>query len=250
MLRFVILIVNLRVSFEVACRAASATIHPTASRYVKTAVADARVGAVLRDFRNTPIPRPPAATHDRAMRGNSLLAVAIVAFGATWVAAGIVTSKAISAAAHSLDIRVLLAGRDLALPVRADGAAQLQRRSGAIEIPAPQGSAVVATDSGRIARVERTPDAGVTVYQADGSNDVLYMYAHLYGLVDGVREGSIVKRGEVIGYLGAGHAGTAEPRLRFAILRFPQDKYWDNATVIDPLPYFVKSNGAPTLASR
>jgi murein DD-endopeptidase MepM/ murein hydrolase activator NlpD len=67
--------------------------------------------------------------------------------------------------------------------------------------------------------------------------------------VDGVREGSIVKRGEVIGYLGAGPATSLEPRLRFAILRFPQDKYWESATAIDPLPYFVKSRARPTLAA-
>ena len=183
------------------------------------------------------------------MKANGLLALAVVAFAATWVAAGVVTSKTISSLAHGLDASVLLAGRGLTMPVQAEDVGQLETRAGALEIPAPRGSAVVAADSGRIARVERTP-AGVTVYQADGRNDVLYMYAHLYGLVDSVREGTIVKRGDVIGYLGAGRGDAGGPHLRFAILRFPQDKYWESATAIDPLPYFVKSKGTPTLASR
>ena len=181
------------------------------------------------------------------MTGNRIWAVAIVAFALAWVLAGIVTSKAIATLAGDLDVEVRLAGRDLALPIAA-GRPVANRESYALEIPAARGTAVVATDNGRVLRLAATPGRGVTLYQTDTGNDVIYAYAHLERIADGLREGSTIKRGDVIGYVGAHDKSVLGPRLHFEILRLPRDKQWANATAIDPAPFFMKAKASPTLA--
>lgn len=179
---------------------------------------------------------------------NLVRTVAIVAFALAWVAAGIVTSRVIATFSRNLDAEVLLAGRDLVMPIESGRPAALRSATNALEIPAPRGTAVVATDNGRVTGVA-TSAGTVTVYQADTGNDVVYAYAHLGRLADGVREGSAVKRGDVIGYVGAADASVLGPHLRFEILRLPHDKQWMNATAIDPLPYYVKSKATAFAAA-
>jgi len=184
------------------------------------------------------------------MEGNRIWAFAFVALALVWVAAGVLTSQAIATLAGGLDVEVRLAGRDLLLPVPGgrprrvvDGAT-----SGAVEIPAPRGTPVVATDNGRIIAIASATGGGVTLYQADSANDIVYAYAHLERSAQGLREGSTVKRGETIGYVGTDGASVLGPHLRFAILRLAKDKQWANATSIDALPYYVKAKASPTLA--
>ena len=182
------------------------------------------------------------------MTGNRIWTVAIVAFALAWVVGGIVTSKAIATFAGDLDLEVRLAGRDLALPIAAGRPVARYDRF-AIEIPAPHGTAVVATDNGRVLRFTTTPGRGVTLYQTDPGNDVVYSYAHLERIADGLREGSTLKRGDVIGFVGTLDASVLGPRLHFEILRLPRDKQWANATAIDPAPFFIKTKASPTLAA-
>jgi murein DD-endopeptidase MepM/ murein hydrolase activator NlpD len=178
-----------------------------------------------------------------------LWTVAIVAFAVAWVAAGIVTSRAIATFAGGLDAEVLLAGRDLALPIAAGRPTPLRGAANALAIAAPRGTAVVATDSGRVMRFVKGAEGGVTVYQADSGNDVVYTYAHLERIADGLREGAAVKRGDVIGYVGGEQASVLGPHLRFEILRMPQDKQWTNATAINPLPYYIKAKAPTAIAA-
>jgi len=184
------------------------------------------------------------------MNTNRIWALALLAFALVWIAAGVLMSRAIDTLAGDLDVEVRLAGRNLLLPVPGgrprrvvDGAT-----GAAVEITAPRGTPVVATDNGRIVAIARTA-GGFTGYQADSKNEIVYAYAHLERAVDGLREGSEVKRGVPIGYVGAEDASVLGPYVRFAILRLPKDKQWANATSIDALPYYVKAKTPALVAT-
>jgi murein DD-endopeptidase MepM/ murein hydrolase activator NlpD len=87
----------------------------------------------------------------------------------------------------------------------------------AIDIAAPTGTPILAVTDGVIARKHWNALGGRTLYlrSADGRFD--YYYAHLDGYADGVEAGTLVRRGDVIGTVGA--TGNAQgPHLHFQVL--------------------------------
>ena len=83
---------------------------------------------------------------------------------------------------------------------------------------------------------------GLTIYQTEAANEVTYYYAHLDRYAAGLREGNLLKRGDVIGYVGStGNASANAPHLHFAILRLPPGKEWWKGTAINPFPFFTRS---------
>jgi murein DD-endopeptidase MepM/ murein hydrolase activator NlpD len=107
----------------------------------------------------------------------------------------------------------------------------------ALDIPAPRGTPVIAVDDGRIAKLFRSIPGGLTIYHFDPGEKFAYYYAHLDGYAAGVAEGSQVKRGEVIGYVGStGNASSANPHLHFAIFELGPEKRWGKGTAINPYP--------------
>ena len=126
----------------------------------------------------------------------------------------------------------------LLLPVAGVNANQLfdtfsQKRDGgraheALDIPAPRGTPVVAVDDGRVVKLFNSKPGGLTVYQFDPSENFAYYYAHLDGYAPGLAEGRVLKRGELVGYVGStGNASPAAPHLHFAIFVLgPQKRRW------------------------
>lgn len=116
------------------------------------------------------------------------------------------------------------------------------RRSGgrshsAIDIRAERGTPVVAAVDGTIRKLYRSKAGGVTIYQYDARQQWVYYYAHLDRYAEGLKEGAVVKRGELIGYVGdTGNAVAAGPHLHFSIERLPPTlEYWKGSPV-DPYP--------------
>ena len=110
----------------------------------------------------------------------------------------------------------------------------------AIDIMAPTGTPVRAVDDGRVAKLFLSDAGGITIYQFDAAERYAYYYAHLDRYADGLEEGDAVKRGEVIGYVGAtGNANPAAPHLHFAIMALGPDKRWWEGTAINPYPILV-----------
>ena len=108
------------------------------------------------------------------------------------------------------------------LPEREDADNKPEHR--AIDIMAPWGTPVLAADDGHVTKVSSNRGGGLAVYQADASGRFLYYYAHLAGYAEGLHDGQPVRRGEVIGYVGAtGNAPDHAPHLHFAV------QYTDNA---------------------
>jgi peptidoglycan LD-endopeptidase LytH len=138
-----------------------------------------------------------------------------------------------------------LLGRGLLVPVTGIKAASLhstyeEERSGrrkheALDILAPRGTPVLATDDGRIAKLFTSARGGLTIYQFDPSERYCYYYAHLDSYASDLNEGEHVTRGETIGYVGTtGNAPPGTPHLHFAIFRLGADKRWWDGTALDP----------------
>jgi murein DD-endopeptidase MepM/ murein hydrolase activator NlpD len=122
--------------------------------------------------------------------------------------------------------------RDTFKEARSEG-----RVHNAIDIPAPRGTPVLAVSDGRIIKLFKSVPGGTTIYQLDPDNKKVYYYAHLDRYADGLAEGHIARRGEVIAYVGdTGNAGAGNYHLHFSILLVSDPKrYWDG-TNINPYP--------------
>ncbi|HSD15691.1 MAG TPA: M23 family metallopeptidase [Thermomonas sp.] len=135
----------------------------------------------------------------------------------------------------------------LLIPVQGITAAQLQdtfsdARSGgrvhdAIDIMAPAGTPVLAVADGTVEKLFDSKLGGTTLYQFNPQRTLAYYYAHLQGYAPGIAEKQPLKRGQVIGYVGAtGNANPDGPHLHFAIFELGPEQQWWKGTAINPYP--------------
>ena len=139
------------------------------------------------------------------------------------------------------------AASTLLIPVQGIGAAQLQdtftdARSGgrihdAIDIMAPAGTPVLAVADGTVEKLFDSKLGGTTLYQFNPQRTLAYYYAHLQGYAPGIAEQQALKRGQVIGYVGAtGNANPDAPHLHFAIFELGSEQQWWKGTAVNPYP--------------
>ena len=140
---------------------------------------------------------------------------------------------------------VRLRDRGLTVPVSGVNAAQLydsftqSRSSGttheALDIMAPRGTPVLAVEDGRVTKLFLSKPGGITLYQFDPRAEFVYYYAHLDRYAEGIVEGDIVGKGQVIGYVGStGNASANAPHLHFAVSRLGPERQWWRGTAINP----------------
>ncbi|WP_313169898.1 M23 family metallopeptidase [Massilia oculi] len=112
-----------------------------------------------------------------------------------------------------------------------------QRQHEALDIMAPTGTPVLAAADGKVVKLFQSKPGGLTVYQFDPGEQYAYYYAHLDRYADNIKEGMDVKRGELIGYVGAtGNADPAAPHLHFAVVSLTPEKQWWKGTPLNPFP--------------
>lgn len=144
-----------------------------------------------------------------------------------------------------------LAARNLLIPVANVTANQLRdtfnqartegRQHDAIDIMAPQGTPVLATDDGTVIKLFQSDRGGVTLYELDPSGRYLYYYAHLMRYAEGVVEGRQLRRGDAIAYVGdTGNAGAGKFHLHFAISKRTSPHQWSGGDPINPYPLLVR----------
>lgn len=110
----------------------------------------------------------------------------------------------------------------------------------AIDIMAPEGRPVLATDDGVIRKLYDSDAGGLTIYQFDPTETRVYYYAHLEDYADNLREGMQVSKGDIIGYVGSsGNADDDAPHLHFAIHELGPHKRWWKGAPINPYPLLV-----------
>jgi murein DD-endopeptidase MepM/ murein hydrolase activator NlpD len=116
-------------------------------------------------------------------------------------------------------------------------------RHEAIDIMAPRGTPVLAADAGRVVKLFLSKPGGLTVYQFDDSQTYCYYYAHLDSYAPGLKEGTLLRKGDVLGSVGStGNASADGPHLHFAIFRLGPELRWWEGTPIDPYGFLA---GAP-----
>ncbi|MEO5742036.1 MAG: M23 family metallopeptidase [Vicinamibacterales bacterium] len=135
--------------------------------------------------------------------------------------------------------------RSLLVPVRGLDASDLvssfqdargsSRRHEAIDVLAPRGTDVLAIEDGKVAKLFTSDAGGLTLYQVDPSDTFVYYYAHLDSYAPGLKEGMMLRKGDVIGAVGTtGNAPKDTPHLHFAIAKLDPDKRWWGGTALDP----------------
>lgn len=144
----------------------------------------------------------------------------------------------------------------LLLPVQGIAAAQLQdtftdarsqgRVHDAIDILAAEGTPVLAVADGTIEKLFDSERGGLTVYQFEPGGTYCYYYAHLQRYADGLAEKQVVKRGDVIGYVGhTGNASPDAPHLHFEIHRLGPEKQWWKGESLNPYPVLRGEQALP-----
>jgi peptidoglycan LD-endopeptidase LytH len=140
---------------------------------------------------------------------------------------------------------VELRRRRLPIPVQGIPASSLvstfhQTRGGnreheALDILAPRGTPAVAVEESRVEKLFTSNRGGLTVYLFDMSGTYCYYYAHLDRYADDLKEGDVVPRGHIVGYVGTtGNAPPETPHLHFAVFKLGPEKRWWEGTPIDP----------------
>ena len=107
----------------------------------------------------------------------------------------------------------------------------------ALDIPAPKGTPVMAVAEGNVVKLFSSKLGGITVYQFNDAQTYCYYYAHLDRYAAGLRENTLLRKGDVLGYVGStGNASPQAPHLHFAVSKLGPDRKWWEGTAIDPLP--------------
>ncbi len=115
------------------------------------------------------------------------------------------------------------------------------RRHEAIDLLAPRGTPVIASDDGVVKKLFTSVPGGLTIYQFDPDETYCYYYAHLDHYTAGLHEGQHLQKGEVIAYVGTtGNAPKETPHLHFAVIRLDPDKRWWKGTYVNPYPLLYK----------
>lgn len=147
-----------------------------------------------------------------------------------------------------------LRARTLTLPVQGVDVARLSdtytqaRAAGApheaLDIMAARGTPVLAVEDGQVAKLFLSKPGGITIYQFDPGSQYAYYYAHLDRYADGVREGSYLRKGQTIAYVGStGNASPDAPHLHFAIFKLGPERQWWHGTPLNP--FLVWRNARP-----
>ncbi|MCU1236149.1 MAG: peptidase [Candidatus Solibacter sp.] len=147
---------------------------------------------------------------------------------------------------HAIEAAPAPAGSRIAMPLAGFDPNKLdstfhQARSGheheALDIMSPRGTPVMAVAEGNVAKLFTSKQGGFTVYQFDNTQTWCYYYAHLDRYAPGLKEGVLLRKGEVLGYVGStGDASPEAPHLHFAVFRLGPEKHWWQGTAVDPLP--------------
>lgn len=118
------------------------------------------------------------------------------------------------------------------------------RSHDAIDIMAAKGTPVLAVADGHVEKLFTSERGGLTIYQFEPTGRYAYYYAHLDRYADGLAEKQQIRRGQVIGYVGAtGNASPDAPHLHFAIFLLGPEKQWWKGSPVNPYPILTAQQG-------
>ncbi len=85
-----------------------------------------------------------------------------------------------------------------------------------VDWAAPVGTPILASGNGTVLKAERSPSYGNHI-EIQHANDYITTYSHMVGFARGIAEGTRVKQGQVIGYLGQTGLATG-PHLHYEVI--------------------------------
>ena len=169
----------------------------------------------------------------------------LVALGELTVLLGLLAVLAVASGGLAITIGPRTPSAPMQIPVAGIRPQDLEdsygdRRSGGrfhqgIDIFAAAGTPVLAPDDAIV--VERRAErlGGTTLYLRDTDGVTVYYFAHLQGYRAGLVEGQLVRRGEVVGYVGA--TGNAQgAHLHFAVFTVKNPNRWRTGRYLNPYP--------------
>lgn len=107
-----------------------------------------------------------------------------------------------------------------------------EREHEGLDIMAPEGSFIASPTDAVVTRTGKGDSAGIYVYTAAPGGET-FAYMHLSRIADGVKAGTVLKPGDLIGYVGTtGNAAGGAPHLHFEIR--------DGREPTDPFPRLTK----------
>jgi len=191
--------------------------------------------------------RMPRITLRDAVIGVALAEVALIVGLAIYLAAadrvltiGFPTRESLVRAVDSDELTIPVAGVLRSELKDTYGAARSGGRSHkGVDIFAKQGTPVVAAAEGVIVKRDSNAVGGISVYQRGSDARTIYYYAHLHGYRPGLKEGDLVRPGDVIGYVGSTGNVTGSPHLHFSIHTVTDPNRWWKGRDLNPYHLLV-----------
>jgi peptidoglycan LD-endopeptidase LytH len=133
----------------------------------------------------------------------------------------------------------------LAIPVAGVRTSELKNSYGAarsggrahkgVDIFAPRGTPALAAAEAVVVKRDSSGLGGISLYLRDADGRTVYYYAHLNGYRAGLKEGDLVRRGDVVGYVGStGNAPENSPHLHFAVYTITDPNRWWRGRDLNP----------------
>ncbi len=109
------------------------------------------------------------------------------------------------------------------------------RRHEGIDILAAEGTPVLAAAAGVIVGRDSSELGGISLYQRDLDERTIYFYGHLQRYQAGLKEGDLVRQGEVVAYVGqTGNVQPGNPHLHFAVYTVTEPNRWWRGRNLSP----------------
>lgn len=115
-----------------------------------------------------------------------------------------------------------------------------------VDIFAAKGTPVLAAAAGVIVKRDSSAAGGLSVYERDLDGRTIYYYAHLNGWRAGLKEGDLVRQGDVIGYVGSTGNVSGAPHLHFAVFTVTDPNRWWRGRDLNPYQLLRASAAAGT----
>lgn len=113
------------------------------------------------------------------------------------------------------------------------------REHDGIDIFAPANTPVRAPRDAIVVQRAQGGAGGIALYLRDVDGVTVYYFAHLSRYRNGLREGHLVRRGEVVGYVGSTGNVQGSPHLHFAVRTVVDPNQWWAGRGINPDPLLV-----------
>jgi murein DD-endopeptidase MepM/ murein hydrolase activator NlpD len=114
-----------------------------------------------------------------------------------------------------------------------------------IDIMAPEGTPVLAAARGVIVKRDSSALGGISLYQRADDGITIYYYAHLSRYAAAIDEGDLVRRGDVIAYVGhTGNANASAPHLHFGVYTVTDPNRWWHGRDLNPYVVLTDADAA------